>query len=318
MDALSELLADVRIRDAVFMRTRLGPQGSLRVGEAAQPCFHLVTEGRVWLHPAGQGAPIALNTGDVAFFPQGQAHALSGCAGDLSPHGGVDLLRLWRQPGAGHADVVDAQAQGAGRPCVARTISGRMHIEGVAEAWLWGGLPPWLTLQWGPTQAMPAWLVIGLAYLEQELGRESIARQAVIDRLTDIVFIQSLRTYLRGPGQAPAGWLMGLKDSMVSRVLGAMHREPARPWQLVELASVGCVSRSVLSERFTQLLGVPPLTYLTQHRMHVAARRLLRSADPVAEVARSVGYRSAAAFAQAFRREFECSPRDYRAQAVST
>ncbi|HEX5373580.1 MAG TPA: AraC family transcriptional regulator [Aquabacterium sp.] len=316
MDALSELLADVRIRDAVFMRTRLGSQGVLRVGAARQPCFHLVTEGRVWLHPQGGAQPIALNVGDVAFFPQGEPHVLSAQGGEVSMLGpGVDLLRHWRQGEQAHADVIEAQAAGAGPACIGRTVSGCMHIEGVAEAWLWGGLPPWLTLQWGPGQSLPSWLVIGLAYLEQELRRKSIARQAVIDRLADIVFIQSLRTYLHGPAQPPAGWLMGLKDGMVSRVLGAMHREPQRPWQLAELARVGCVSRSVLAERFTQLLGVPPLTYLTQHRMHVAARRLLRSADPVAEVARSVGYQSAAAFAQAFRREFGCSPRDHRAQA---
>jgi len=169
--------------------------------------------------------------------------------------------------------------------CVARSLSGRMRIEGVSPAWLCGGLPPCLTLQWG-TQALPDWLSIGLTYLDNELRSEHLARQAVIDRLGDILFIQSLRVYLSGPSQAPTGWLMGLKDGMISRVLGAIHREPDRPWQLAELAKVGCVSRSVLAARFTQVLGVPPQAYLTQHRMHLAAKYLQDTAVPVLEVAR--------------------------------
>ncbi|HIV70673.1 MAG TPA: AraC family transcriptional regulator [Candidatus Aquabacterium excrementipullorum] len=311
---MSEVLADVRIRDAMFVRTQLGGQGALRVGQAGQPCFHLVTAGRVWLHPAPAEPAVALQTGDVAFFPQGGPHVLSAQPVLAAPSpDAADLLQHWREAaGAGASTVSSGGA--AGGVWSGRTLSGRMHIEGVAEAWLWGGLPPWLTLQW-EGRGLPGWLVIGLAYLEQELGRESLARQAVIDRLGDILFIQSLRTYLHGPGALPPGWLMGLKDGMVSRVLGAMHREPARAWQLAELAKVGCVSRSVLAERFTQLLGMPPLAYLTSLRMQLAGRRLRQSGAPVAEVARSVGYQSSAAFAQAFKRAFGCSPREHRAGA---
>lgn len=311
MDSLSDVLADVRIRDALFVRTQLAGQGALRVGQAGQPCFHLVTAGQVWLHPAPGEAPLALQAGDVAFLPQGGPHVLSaqpGLAGTASE--AVDLLRHWREAAESGAVTVSS-GSAVGGVWSGRTISGRMHIEGVTEAWLWGGLPPWLTLQWGG-RGLPDWLMIGLAYLEQELGRQGLARQAVIDRLGDILFIQSLRSYLHGPGAVPPGWLMGLKDGMVSRVLGAMHREPARDWQLAELAQVGCVSRSVLAERFTQLMGVPPLAYLTRHRMQQAARRLRRSGGSVAEVAGSVGYQSAAAFAQAFKREFGCSPREWR------
>lgn len=309
MDPLSELLADVRVRDVTFVSTRLGPQGALRVGMANQPCFHLITEGRVWLHRDEQAVPLELKAGDIAFFPQGLPHALS-TQKTRSPGEGIDLMAHWAQASTAS---VDAMSGGVGSPCVARSLSGRLRIEGVSPAWLCGGLPPCLTLQWG-TQALPTWLSIGLAYLDNELRSAHLARQAVIDRMGDILFIQSLRVYLSGPTQAPKGWVMGLKDGMISRVLGAIHREPDRPWQLAELASVGCVSRSVLAARFTQLLGVPPQAYLTQHRMHLAARRLRESGASVVEVARSVGYQSAAAFAQAFKRELGHTPSAYRAQ----
>lgn len=313
IDALSELLSDVRIRDAVFVQTRLGGQGSLQVDDARQPCFHLVTQGRVWLHPPDGGAPMPLHAGDVAFVPRGQPHRLSAAPLPRLPSGrGVDLLARWRaSPGEG-VPQPPVQALEPADAVQGATLSGCMQIEGVTSAWLWGGLPPWLALQWGAS-GMPQWLVIGLAYLDQELSREGLARQAMIDRLGDILFIQSLRSYLKGDaGQAPPGWLLGLKDAMVSRVLGAIHRHPARSWPLSELAREGCVSRSVLAERFTRLLGVPPHGYLTQHRMQLAARRLARSEGTVGEVARSVGYRSSAAFAQAFKRTFGCSPREWR------
>lgn len=312
MDALSDLLADVRIRGAVFVRTRLGGTGHLAVSEAGQPCFHLVTEGRVWLHPGDDSEPTLLKAGDVAFFPRGSAHRLTGQAQDTGLLPPEDLRQQWRDTRASGATLVESLRPGTYEATVGRTLSGCIQIEGVTSAWLWGGLPPWLTLQWGE-QTVPHWLMIGLTYLDQELSRERLARQAVIDRLGDILFIQSLRSYLDSQHRGPAGWLMGLKDGMVSRVLGAMHREPQRAWNLAALARVGCVSRTVLAERFAQLLGVPPLTYLTQHRMHVAARRLRGSADPVSQVAQSVGYRSPAAFAQAFKREFNCSPREWRA-----
>lgn len=323
MDTLSTLLADIRIRDARFVRARFDATGHLVVRETSQPCFHIVTTGRLWLHPGADLLPIAMQAGDVAFFPRGQAHALAGQP--LPPAQGEVEMQSGLAPSGVPGHVLDLPATNRpGMPPqgVGRSISGCMLIDGVADAWLWGALPPYLLVRWGD-RALPTWLQIGLAYLEQELDRDQLARQAIINRLGDILFIQSIRSYLEGSGtgkhepddQAAAGWLVALKDSMVSKVIGAMHREPARGWTLSDLARTGCVSRSVLAERFGELIGQPPLAYLTRHRMHLAARRLRQSSMSIADVARSVGYQSGAAFAQAFKREFACSPSAYRSQA---
>lgn len=323
MDTLSTLLADIRIRDARFIRTRFGTAGHLVVRETSQPCFHMVTKGRLWLCPGPGLPPIAMQAGDVAFFPRGHAHSL---AGQPVPPltGEVDMQAGLAPSDARVAPMLDLPTIGRpGMPHegVGRSISGCMLIDGVADAWLWGALPPYLLVRWGD-RALPHWLQIGLAYLEQELARDQLARQAIINRLGDILFIQSIRAYLDGaaPGSngptdsVATGWLMALKDSMISKVIGAMHREPARGWTLTELARTGCVSRSVLAERFAELIGQPPLAYLTHHRMNLAARRLRQSSMSIADVARSVGYHSGAAFAQAFKREFACSPSHYRMQ----
>lgn len=191
MDSLSDLLADVRIRGAVFARTRLGSAGHLAVhealgdalGEAALPCFHLVTEGRVWLHPGDGSEPTLLKAGDVAFFPRGSAHRLTGQA----PLLGLAPRRTCVGTGemrASGATLVESFLPGSLDQAVGRTLSGSIQIQGWRRRGC-GGLPPWLTLQWGE-QTVPQWLTIGLTYLDQELSRERLARQAVIDRLGDI------------------------------------------------------------------------------------------------------------------------------------
>lgn len=323
MDTLSTLLADIRIRDARFVRTNIDLAGHLVVRGGKLPCFHMVTRGKLWLHPAPDTAPILLQAGDVAFFPRGQAHELSGQP--VPPGRGEVTLQTYLASGEPAPGSVLSLPPDRAMPHragdAARSISGQMLIDGVADAWLWGALPPFLLVRWGE-RALPHWLQIGLAYLEQELARDQLARQAIINRLGDILFIQSLRSYLEDPGvrgdadpnKPLAGWLVALKDGMISKVIGAMHRDPARTWALQDLARIACVSRSVLAERFVELMGQPPLAYLTHHRMHLAARRLRQSSMSVAEVARSVGYSSAAAFAQAFKREFACSPSTFRVQ----
>jgi AraC-like DNA-binding protein len=341
MDTLSTLLADVRIRDARFVRARFDAGGQLSVDlsagqaqpgrQAHAPIFHIVTNGRLWLRPQRDAAAILMQAGDVAFFPRGQAHAL--CGQPVPPARGAQAIQPYlAQAGAGPSEELQLPLDDKGHgtrhaarpltPGVGRAISGSMHIDGVTDAWLWGALPPYLLVRWSE-RALPHWLQIGLAYLEQELARDQLARQAIINRLGDILFIQALRSYLDKPGAGePAqaddpssGWLIGLKDGMVSKVIGAMHKAPERAWTLQALASIACVSRSVLAERFAELVGQTPLAYLTRHRMHLAARRLRQSHISVAELAGSVGYQSAAAFTQAFKREFGCPPRTFKAQA---
>lgn len=321
MDTLSTLLSDVRIRDARFIRTQFDVDGHLIVRDAKQPCYHIVTKGALWLTPGPGLAPIEMLAGDIAFFPQGQAHSLSGQNTPIQAVGQHLLADLTAQAATpGYVMTLPNKAHNTlDVVCTGGSISGCMLIDGVADAWLWGALPPYLLVRWR-ARKLPTWLQIGLAYLDQELDRDQLARQAILNRLGDILFIQSIRSYVDGAGMGsrdagnpPAnGFLMALKDSMVSKVIGAMHREPAKAWTLQELSSVGCVSRSVLAERFAELVGQPPLAYLTEHRMHLAARRLKQSSMPIAEVARSVGYQSGAAFAQAFKRTFECSPRAFR------
>jgi transcriptional regulator GlxA family with amidase domain len=172
-------------------------------------------------------------------------------------------------------------------------------------------LPPLMHIR-GMGEAPPLWLAIGLQFLQQEMSTARPGQQAIINRLGDILFMECLRDHVSALPERSGNWLSALKDRALSAALACMHQNPAQNWSVPELAQQACLSRSAFAERFGQVLGEPPLTYLTRHRMRLAARQLVSSTLPVSRVATQVGYASEAAFSQAFKREYGLSPSAWR------
>jgi AraC-like DNA-binding protein len=144
--------------------------------------------------------------------------------------------------------------------------------------------------------------------------REYAGRRALLAKLAEALFIETLRRYMAELPRRRTGWLAAARDSAVGRALGAIHREPARGWTVASLAEQAGVSRSVFAKRFTRLLGEAPLTYVARCRMQLGARLLETTDDTVLQVALHAGYESEAAFNRAFKREFELPPARYRIQ----
>ena len=136
-------------------------------------------------------------------------------------------------------------------------------------------------------------------------------------RLTDILFIQVVRSYIEQLNGHGGGWLRALRDPHVSKALAAVHAEPSRPWTVAELARTAGVSRTVLARRFHELVGEPPLQYLTRWRMQKATEDLTQSARPLIEVAERAGYGSEAAFSRVFKRVMGTPPATYRRRRLS-
>ncbi|MBE1878073.1 AraC family transcriptional regulator [Myceligenerans pegani] len=132
--------------------------------------------------------------------------------------------------------------------------------------------------------------------------------EAVMTRLADVLVIQVLRRWLRDSREASTGWLAALRDPHVGRVLGHLHAQPELAWSLVEMAQLAGMSRSAFAERFTGLLGEPPMRYLARWRLEQAYVALTTTTDPVAAISRQVGYGSEAAFGRAFKRHHGMSP----------
>jgi AraC-like DNA-binding protein len=136
--------------------------------------------------------------------------------------------------------------------------------------------------------------------------------ECVLGRLSELMFVDVVRRYLETLPADRTGWLAGLREPFVGRALTALHRNPSHGWTLESLAHEVGLSRSALAERFTQFVGQPPMQYLTNWRMQIAANQLLGSTDSVATIAERVGYESEAAFSRAFKKSVGAPPSQWR------
>jgi AraC-like DNA-binding protein len=135
---------------------------------------------------------------------------------------------------------------------------------------------------------------------------------SMLTRLSEVLFVEAIRRHIETLPPEQTGWLAGLRDRYVGKTLSLMHAEPARPWTVDELGNAVGLSRSALSQRFNELLGQPPMQYLTRWRLTLAAQQLAGTTRPVGTVADEIGYESEAAFNRAFKREFGVPPAAWR------
>lgn len=303
MDTLSLILDDMRLR-GTFVYTALSAPWSLALNCPGMSSFHIVTAGSAWLLREDE-APLLLQRGDLLILPGGTAHRLQDRpTPDVTSH---DMLR-----GLQKLRGLDELNYGGGG-AVTRTVSGLLRFDPTMAGPLLAALPALLHVR-SHDATPPPWLAIGLQFLEQELASQRPAHQAVVNRMLDIMFIESVRDYVESLPDRSENWLAALRDKALSAVLAQIHARPEHNWTVQEFADLACLSRSAFAERFTLAMGMPPLGYLTRHRMRLAARHLKRSTHPVSRVAEMVGYGSEAAFSQAFKREFGVPPSVWRDQ----
>ncbi|MBX3605957.1 MAG: AraC family transcriptional regulator [Piscinibacter sp.] len=314
MDALSETLRVVRLVGAIFLHGRFTAPWCYQSphADAAAPhleptaervvIFHLITDGECWCElPDGQ-PPVHLNAGDAVIFPQGHAHRMSSTPG-LPPASGARLQEvLSRRP--------RLLAYGGGG-ATTRLVCGYLACDARLAQLLLAGLPPVVKVGVRGSSAGD-WLEASLRYALAEARSPRPGGAGVLAKLAEVLFIEVLRLHMNEQSEGRTGWLAGVHDRIVGAALRAMHSEPARAWTLEELARVACTSRSVLAERFQQLVGSAPMQYLAQWRMLLASNLLARSNAPLARVAEEVGYQTDTAFSRAFRREFGMPPAAWR------
>jgi AraC-like DNA-binding protein len=161
------------------------------------------------------------------------------------------------------------------------------------------------------------WLENSILYLVEEASSGQIGSEAMLAKLSEALFVETLRCYIAGLPKHQLGWLAGTRDPIVGKCLGLLHGRIAHPWTIAEIANELGISRSALVERFTRYLSVPPMTYLTRWRLELAARMLERTSRGLAEISGDVGYESEAAFSRAFKREFGQPPGRYRSDHMN-
>jgi AraC-like DNA-binding protein len=309
VDALAGLLDGPRAQGAFLLKVVLRSPWALRVADEAPLAIFTVLDGAAWLVHPGLDAPAPLGPGDtvvvrgpdhytVADRPDREPDLFVGPGGDCRDSAGThlaDTMRLgvgtWGNDPAGSTVL----------------LTGAYALAGEVGSRLLRALPPVVVLR------RTDWDSPLVSLLADEVERDAPGQEAVLDRLLDLLLITALRAWFARPEAAPPAWYTASADPVVGRALQLLHHNPAHPWTVASLATATGVSRATLARRFTELVGEPPMTFLTGWRLALATDLLRDPATTLAAVARQVGYGSPFALSAAYKRAHGVSPRDRHA-----
>ena len=327
IDPLSDVLRAVKLNGALFFAIDASHPWGVEVPHkdsyaaslfpAAQHVvsYDIILEGRGWVCMPGSD-PLRFEGGDILVFAHGDPYRLLSAPDQRPEYDAVQTVTFLREMVAGRLPFVTEEG-GGGEPRT-RYVCGYLGCDTRPFNPLLEALPPLLHVTGAGRQ--PGDRLDRLIELTLESSRSNLpGGDAVRLRLSELIFVEAIRRHLAAqPASQPAtgqGWLAGLGDPAVGRALALLHGEPARPWTLDRLARATGVSRTVLAERFRELVGCPPMHYLMLWRMQRAARLLADRPITVTAAAHAVGYESEAAFSRAFKKVTGLSPGTWRRAA---
>jgi AraC-like DNA-binding protein len=320
MDVLSEVLRAVKLDGALFYNAEFSAPWAARSIDARTVTsylsphsqhviiFHLMTEGRGYAYVEGDDRPIPLNAGDILVVPHGDAHIL-GNGPSVTP---VDRAQVLEQVLSQGLKV--SRMGGGGE--TTKFVCGYMACEPHLSRVFLGGLPPILKVSIRD-DASGQWLVNSIRYSVDNVDPSRPGDETVLAKLSEVLFVETLRRYIALLPGEQTGWLAGVRDPEVGKALALLHRKPAHPWTIASLTNELGISRTVLAERFRRYLSETPMAYLTRWRLQLGAQLLTSTSSSVAQIAAEVGYESEASFNRAFKREFSLPPARFRSKAKS-
>jgi AraC-like DNA-binding protein len=264
--------------------------------------YHVVVSGSCWGGVVDEPA-IRLSAGDIIVFPQGDTHVMSSAPG-MRGEPSVEPLRHAR-----HSRLPIAMSMEGGGTERARLVCGFLGCDARPFNPLLATLPRVMHLKAeGADDTLRR--LVDLAVAESAVQRPG--GDCVLSRMSELLFMEVVRRYVAQLPHEQRGWFAGLRDPQIGRALQRLHERPAHDWSLEELGKECGLSRSVLAERFAELVGIPAMQYLAKWRIQLAASHLRSSTASLAEIAERVGYGSEAALSRAFKREVGVAPAFYR------
>ena len=323
-DPLSQVLQTVRLTGALFFLVEASSPWGVEVppATALSPIilpraqhvvsYHIVLTGSGWA-----GIPGVTSTwfeaGDILVFPHGDAYAMLSAPGQSAEFDADATVAFFREMAAGRLPFV--VHEGGGGPDGAEFVCGFLGCDLRPFNPVLATLPRlWRIRPSTAGQDDPLSRLIDLTLAEARTPRPG--GESIRLRLSELIFVEVVRRHLETLPARETGWLAGLRDPAISRVLAMLHEQPAYPWTLGELAQRAAISRAALAARFTHLVGHAPMHYLTLWRMQIAARLLADGSMKVAAVGHEVGYESEAAFSRAFKKLVGVSPARWRDRAA--
>jgi AraC-like DNA-binding protein len=310
VDAVAGLLDGPRAREAFVLRSSMNPPWSLRIADEAPLTVMALARGAAWVLPDG-GSRRLMSAGDVAIFrgpdpytvaddPATPVQAIIHPGQRCTTVRGEELVERWR---------LGVRTWGNSPDGATVMLTGTYELQSDVSQRLLRALPPLLVLR---AEELDSPLV---ALLAAEIGKDEQGQEAVLDRLLDLLLIAVLRAWFARPDRQAPGWYRAHADPVVGHALRLIHHNPGHAWTLAELAREVGASRAALARRFHELVGQPPMTFLTGWRISLAADLLREPGATLASVAQEVGYGSAFALSTAFKRVRGISPQQYRALA---
>ena len=314
MDLLSEVLKAVKLRGALFFNAEasapwcLNEPGSaeiapsLKIGSGHIVLYHFVLEGRAFARTL-DGRQEDLEAGDIVVIPHGDKHVL----GNGWPEKPVDAIKAF----AGNLkDGLKLVRFGGGGERT-KLVCGYMVMDTQLGEVFLAGLPKMMKVR-VTDEPSGQWLKTSIRLSVGDDRGCDAGSDIVIAKLSEVLFVETLRRYINSLPEEDTGWLAGARDPVIGKTLALLHVDPAHDWTIAELARRVGMSRTRLAERFQHFIGEPPMAYLTRWRLKLGAEMLDSGRESIAEIAAAVGYGSEATFNRAFKREYDIPPAQFR------
>jgi len=313
MDALSQVLRSIRLTGGIFLEARFTAPWAVRSQLTPEDCtpymaapaqilaYHFVIDGRLVCEIEDEDA-LVVNAGEVLLLPRNDIHDLASATG-LTPIKADGLIQA--PDGEGLARISHG---GGGEET--HLVCGFLASDDIHNP-LIATLPRMLKLDIR-RGASRDWVEASVRFAARELAAGRFASSDIMSRLSELLFVEAVRDYAASLDGTQSGWLAGLNDRQIGQALALLHGQVEAPWTIDKLAGEVSMSRSAFIDRFTSLVGLPPIKYLTQWRLGLAREKLRSGRGSIAQIAHAVGYDSEVAFNRAFKREFGQPPARWR------
>jgi AraC-like DNA-binding protein len=306
VDPLGEALHSLRMSGTFYCRSELTAPWAIEMPEI-QDClmFHVVTVGSCWVEVPGAESRL-LRAGDFVLVPHGRGHLLTSEPG-LAP---AQLFDLHRELLSERYEVI--RHGGGGEETT--MVCGAVRFDHPAALRFIGMLPKIIVIE--ATMPGSEWILNTIRFMIAEAKVMRPGGETIITRVSDILVIQAIRSWLENDANAKTGWLGALQDKQIGQAIAWVHRDPMHPWTVASLAAKVGMSRSAFAARFMSLVGEGPMYYVRRWRMHVAVTWLKENDAPIGELAEQLGYQSEAAFSRAFKKFIGVTPGSVRRSAA--
>ncbi len=299
MDALSDILKNIHLTGSVYFNTCFSSPWGIDIPQMKQASFHIIERGQCWLQAESLDQPVPLVGGDILILPHGLKHQISDQPGTTCLPGiqTVEGIISGKNPFESDRENFNI-------------VCGYFEFDRGMENPLVNALPNIIHLNQRHRHKF-SWLDAALKLIVSESNTDQLGKDALINKVTEILFIQIVRAYIE-LNHGDDNFLTALKDKKISIALSAIHNSPEQTWSLESLALEAGMSRSIIANRFRDLVGTTPMNYLLSIRMQLAKRYIEQNTDSLDNIAQQVGYTSGSAFKKAFKRFYNRTPASFR------